>query len=634
MKTFRPSHLALVCLLGFSTVTASFASLLPGAVVRVSESAEGHRGNKQSTSGTISGDGRYVAFESFATNLGPTDTNGTHDCYLKDLLTGEVKMIGTTFLGAQPYSGSGTPVISGNGRYVLFYNYGLDMWPGITDVVRRLYRKDLLTGELRLVSCTAGSVPGNGGNVEYACSADCRYVAFISQSTNLSPADTDSTTDVYVKDMVTGALLLVGTGTNGTKQNGLCRGLDMSGDGRYVVFSSYATNLTTNVVANTANIYLKDLRSGSLEVVSCSSNGTAGNYTSFEPSISGDGRYVAFWSGAGNLAGATFPRTGLYVKDRKTGLMKSVGLSVYGAAEGDPYLNPHISQDGRYVAFSSYSDHIVPGDDNKLPDYFVEDLMSGEVRLASPSIGEATGKNDNQTYMPLISADGGVVTYYTPRSDLVMPDLTGTYDQFAFRTGFSADERTLLSVPNKIALMGKRVMLVAKIKDPATGFPIPGVPVKFFVELSYIGDMATTDEAGMARLSYVVPEELSIGQHRFGAVFEGTSSYSTSSNTAYLTVDNGPSRLIPHDSFALRGTNVGLFAKLTNSAKIELPGRSLSFSVDGVAAGNATTGNEGVAKVVFSVPVNMAVGDHTVTVQFAGDTGHAATTSTSHLTIA
>src|SRR5438093_84629 len=191
--------------------------------------------------------------------------------------------------------------MSNDGTKVVFYSYSTNLDPLDRDAIPDIYVKDLATGDISLVSTSEEGIKGNGSSYDPRLSADGTRVAFWSFATNLDPADTDVESDVYVKDLVTGDVILASTSDDGVKGNDASYAAVLSSNGRQVGFESYATNLDPNDPDIKTDVYFKDLETGALTLVSTSDDGVKGNDTSLHPAVSGDGARVAFYSLATNL---------------------------------------------------------------------------------------------------------------------------------------------------------------------------------------------------------------------------------------------------------------------------------------------------------------------------------------------
>jgi hypothetical protein len=281
----------------------------------VSADAAGNEGNNESTlysSGlhSISADGRYVAFYSFASNLVAGDTNGTPDIFVKDTQTGAITRVSVEGAGAQANSYSYNPSISADGRYVAFYSEANNLVSGDTNNATDIFVKDTQTGAITRVSVDGGGAQANNYSFNPSISADGRYVAFYSGASNLVAGDTNGTSDIFVKDTLTGAIQRVSTGALGTQANSGSYEPSISADGRYVAFRSDTSNLVAGDTNGTTDIFVKDTLTGGIARVSVDGAGAQANNSSYYGSLSGDGRTVAFLSYASNLVPGDTNNTG------------------------------------------------------------------------------------------------------------------------------------------------------------------------------------------------------------------------------------------------------------------------------------------------------------------------------------
>lgn len=293
---------------------------------RVSVASDGTQANSSSWAPSISEDGRYVAFSSAANNLVPNDTNDTSDVFVHDRQTAQTTLVSVASNGTQGNKGSGRPSISADGRYVAFVSWANNLVLGDTNDLDDVFVHDRQTGITTRVSVASDGTEGNGESIFPTISGDGRYVAFISYADNLVSYDTNERNDVFVHDRVTGQTTLVSVASDGT-QGDRDSYLDVmlsdakigiSGDGRYVTFSSLATNLVVGGTDN-SQVFVHDRQMGQTTIVSVSSDGTHGNESSWMPSISADGRYVVFQSWAKNLVAGGTNGYHVFVHDREMG---------------------------------------------------------------------------------------------------------------------------------------------------------------------------------------------------------------------------------------------------------------------------------------------------------------------------
>jgi len=387
---------------------------------RVSVNSFGKPGNGTSYSSSISADGRYVAFASRATNLVPGDTNRTLDVFVHDRQTGETTRVSVSPSGAQGTDDSGSPSISADGRYVAFWSFA---FPRLGLRIAGVFVHDRQTGETTRVSVSSSGAKGNNDSGSPSISADGRYVAFPSNATNLVSGDTNGFTDVFVHDRQTGETTRVNVDSSGTQANNYAHPPLISADGRYVTFSSYASNLVLGDTNVTDDIFVHDRQTGETTRVSVDSSGIQGDGYSGVPSISADGRYVAFESTATNLVpGDTNGKTDVFVHDRQTGETSRVSVDSSGGEAVRSSNTSSISADGRYVAFTSYARNLVPGDTKGYSDVFVHDRQTGITTRSSVSSFVLGVQGNSYSFSPSISADGRYVAFGSDAGNLVIGD--------------------------------------------------------------------------------------------------------------------------------------------------------------------------------------------------------------------
>jgi Tol biopolymer transport system component len=270
---------------------------------RVSVASDGTQGNDFSDAPSLSATGRYVAFFSLASNLVSGDTNGTGDVFVHDRATGQTTRVSVRSNGTQGNDLSLHPSLSATGRYVAFDSLATNLAEGgDTNSTSDVFVHDRETGQTTLVSVASDGTQGSGYSDIPSISATGRYVAFHSFATNLVSDDTNGVPDVFVHDRKTGQTTRVSVASDGTQGNDNSDGFSLSATGRYVAFHSFATNLAEGGDTNsTSDVFVHDQASGQTTRVSVASNGTQGNGGSYDPSISATGRYLAFYSDASNL---------------------------------------------------------------------------------------------------------------------------------------------------------------------------------------------------------------------------------------------------------------------------------------------------------------------------------------------
>jgi Tol biopolymer transport system component len=345
-----------------------------------------------SIAGGISAGGRYVVFESDAPNLVRGDTNHLEDVFLRDRQTGRTSRVSVGSRGRQANGASWFPSISADGRYVAFQSLASNLVGGDTNRLQDIFVRDLATGKTSRVSVDSRGAQARCKlsyceSTEPALSAHGRYVAFQSSTTNLVRGDTNRLGDVFVHDRRTGRTTRVSVTSTGRQGNGDRTGTGsnapvISADGRYVAFHSADTNLVRGDTNRTFDIFLRDRKTGRTTRVSVSTDGRQANGENLGGlSISADGRFLAFTSLASNLvAGDRNDITDVFVRDLRAGrtILASLGerdnQGEDGSSVGGAGAGAALSAGGRYLAFSSWAGNLVPDDTNIKPDAFVRDL--------------------------------------------------------------------------------------------------------------------------------------------------------------------------------------------------------------------------------------------------------------------
>ncbi|MEW6777999.1 MAG: calcium-binding protein, partial [Bdellovibrionota bacterium] len=269
---------------------------LSGKTERVSVAADGSQANDDSTAPAISPNGRYVIFQSRAANLVPSDTNGYEDIFLRDRALGTIERVNLGPNGEQTDHRSFEPKISADGRYIAFQSYATNLVPADTNGYQDIFVRDRFFGTTVRASLAHDGSQTASPSYSLSLSADGRYLAFVSSAANLVPNDTNAVQDVFVRDLLASTTRRVNVTPSGAEALAGSSGVSISADGRYVAFDSYATNLVPGDTNNVADIFVKDMATDALVRVSVSASGQQAAYHCTNPSISADGRYVAFQS--------------------------------------------------------------------------------------------------------------------------------------------------------------------------------------------------------------------------------------------------------------------------------------------------------------------------------------------------
>ncbi|MFI5692560.1 TolB family protein [Kribbella sp. NPDC051586] len=396
----------------------------------VSVTAAGIGGDGESAAGTakglgVSANGRYVVFSSYADDLVAGDTNGQRDVFVRDVVTGRTTLVSAGPGGVPGNGESREPSISADGRYVVFNSFASNLLPGDTNGAGDVFRRDLRTGRTTLVSVGLNG-PADLDSWEPEISADGRHVAFTSSATDLIVGDTNNTQDVFVRDLVTRRTERVSVTSDGQQLDVYSSAPAISGDGRrvafvtpdqlepapspsphadtllyvrdrnskttrgvslgvpsdprafsvesiYPTFSSDGRYLSFTLVSwlgigfdSIPNVWLRDLRTNKLELISADAQGRPSTALGpvFRSGISANGRYVAFGTPARLTASDTGDLSDVFRLDRKTGALVWITKA---QDQTDPFggrigsVGPAISADGRHVAFDSDDRQLAPG---------------------------------------------------------------------------------------------------------------------------------------------------------------------------------------------------------------------------------------------------------------------------------
>lgn len=403
-----------------------------------------------SDSARPSADGRFVAYHNYQGLIlgrGPSSAavfDSAYDqIFLRDSLSNLTTLVSINAAQTAPGNGNSIyPQITGSGQFVVFESLASDLVPNdINGMTSDAFIRNRTNTTCELVSVNAaGTGSANGDSHAPSVSGDGRFVAFESYASNLGPIDSNNHLDVYVRDRQTGSNILCSpslAGNNGANNDSF--GALVSANGTKVIFLSYASDLTAGGNAN-GNIFAFDIPTRTLALVSKNPGGVAGNGSSFQPSVSADGRYVAFFSSASDLVAGDSNQNGdVFVRDVVAGTTTLVSLNCQSAGGGNSYSDlPQISANGHYVTFHSYATDLVPGNFiNDSGSVFRRDLLAGTTALVSQTLlfgGEANANSSS----PTISANGTVVSFLSSANDLVLGDANNTDDAFAWSSASAA----------------------------------------------------------------------------------------------------------------------------------------------------------------------------------------------------
>lgn len=382
-------------------------------------------GNGPSSWASLSAEGRFVAYASDATNLVPGDSNRSCDIFVRDRETGRTERISVATDGAEANGSSFDPAISADGRYVAFWSWANNLVPGDDNGEADVFLHDRQAGETELVSTGPDGKPARGGegmgSYRPSLSDDGRLVAFVSWASDLVPGDTNRLADAFVCDRQAHAITRVSVAEDGTEANGWTDLVSTSADGRWLAFVCNATNLVHSMERSEPahpQVYLHNQETGHVELVSVSADGRLADRVSGGAGVSADGQWVAFASWATNLAAdARSGWAAIYLRDCRTAKTDWVGP--YTRAPNAVLLGGivSLSRDGRWLAFDSDADDLVPGDTNRERDVFVYDRGTSRLERVSVTTAgaQATGGSNGR---PTVSRDGRFVAFVSRATNL------------------------------------------------------------------------------------------------------------------------------------------------------------------------------------------------------------------------
>lgn len=395
-------------------------------IARLSHNLSGQEGNLDSLAPAISANGRFVAFASEADNLVASDTNGLKDIFRQDRQSGQIMRITGTWVELEANGESRRPAITANGSVIVFESMADNLGPQDTNAFWDIYAYNVATREMIVVS--AG---GNGNSVHPAVSADGRYITFVSLADNLVPADTNGKSDIFVYDTVGGDIQRVSVGEAGIQSNNTTMYPAISADGQYITYQSRADNLAGSGNGYYFDIFLYDRTTGQTSLVSQNAAGVIGNHESQRPAISSDGRYIAYESWADNLVpNDNNGVSDIFVYDRLSETVERVSLHTNGSETNGVSGSPDISMNGRYVTFASLANNLATSDFNETYDVFVHDRDTDETALVS--FNERREAANGSSMGANMAGGGRFIVFDSLATDLVGGDTNGRTDVFLY----------------------------------------------------------------------------------------------------------------------------------------------------------------------------------------------------------
>lgn len=325
---------------------------------------------------------------------------------------------------------SGPGAISDDGRFVAFTSQ-VNLVPGVIGKQPDVFVRDRVTRTIEKISVSSTGAHGTGRSLSPSISANGRYVAFTSQASNLVVGDSNNVNDVFVRDRATDATERVSVSNTGAQANGLSVQPSISADGRYVAFLSRASNLVSGDTNFAYDAFVRDRQTGATERVSVASDGAQLPDGSTDAKISGDGRFVVFISPhSGVVPGDANGTYDVFVRDREALTTTRVSVDSTGSEANGPSSLASISRNGRFVVFASEASNLVADDTNEARDVFLHDRLTGVTERVNLNSAGGEASTAALVSAPLVSPDGRLVVFDASGSDYVPDDTNGASDVF------------------------------------------------------------------------------------------------------------------------------------------------------------------------------------------------------------
>jgi Tol biopolymer transport system component len=374
----------------------------------------------------MSHDGRTLVFYSYASNLVPDDTNNVPDVFSYDRLTKKTERLSIGLDGKQTSTPSSYPSISDNGRHVAFISatHLPDDNPRAScddHDCNNVYVLDRQTKHLVQANLTPSGSRLDASELDCVISGNGRYVVFGSTSSTLSGSyDPGNDSNLFVRDLQTNTTKMVSVNAAGRFDGGFGNDPSISDDGRFIAFDSASKLLPKSTPQDT--VYVRDMQQGVTSLVASRSS---------QPAISADGQVIAFVSSAKLAANDTNNFQDIYTYDLPTKAIRRVSEASNGTQTNNDSSEPAISGDGSYVVFTSGADNLVPADSNSFTDVFIRYRNYGITRRVDVASHDgAQALPGYFTLRPTISRDGKAITFSTDARNLVPGRLAQQIDLY------------------------------------------------------------------------------------------------------------------------------------------------------------------------------------------------------------
>lgn len=415
--------------------------LAPGRTQRITIGYQGDPANNDSLNASMTDSGRFVSFSSRASNIVAGDGNEATDIFLTDVVLGVTERISESPVGEEAGVGAyGAPAMTPDGRFVAFASWAMNLVPGDGNALD-VFVKDRQGGTLERMSVSTAGEPGNDESFAPSISADGRLVTFMSYATNLDEGNARGYLQVFLRDRLLGTTSMISRSILGGGGNNYSLEPKISADGTRIAFWSSASDLVPGDANGKADVFVFDRPKSEMILGSVSSTGQHGDSVSYEPSISGDGRHVAFTSLASNLTSTPNDYWNVFTKDLSTG--EALQLTQDGAA------SPMTSSSGRFIAY--WSDGV-----------YVWDRSTGIHTLATrDKLSQRLSG-----FSPFVSSDGRYVSFVSASKNHT-DDSDDLYD--VFRRDMEAP-CSLLCIPREAPAQDSPAQSPSGIEGPSVRF--------------------------------------------------------------------------------------------------------------------------------------------------------------------
>lgn len=415
--------------IGLTLTILACGPALAGQTSLVSVGPGGRQGNGDSDSPNVSATGRRVVFASRASNLVNGDSNRRSDVFVVDVLNKRTSLVSRGQDGRDANGDSFEPALSRDGTITAFYSSASNLIRHDTNGSLDVFVAGA-SGAVERVSVASDEGQGNGDSRYPSISSNGRFVAFASRASNLVPKDTNGAYDIFVRDRERRVTERVSLGGKDRQGSGGSLDAYISGDGRYVAFSSDSSNIVGGDSNKATDVFVRDRRLKVTRRVSVRNDGGQANGPSYPLAISANGRYVLFSSTASNLvAGDGNGMRDVFVRDLQARRTERVSVPSNGGGGNRASDLGTISDDGRFVAFRSMATNLVPKDTNRSTDIFLRDRRTKRTTRLSTAPGG--GQSNAGCFDAAISADGSTVVLACDASNIVTGDRNGHADIFS-----------------------------------------------------------------------------------------------------------------------------------------------------------------------------------------------------------